>query len=188
MSEDGEDLSLFALVKNTTYLINLVLMSVVWASSTFTYYMVGFYIKYIPGDIYTMVIVSSTAELVACFLSGILSTLLGTKKCLFVSFLCGGVFGVALVFIPPSMNMVIISCLMLTKLGVSSAFNLCFLVTAEYFPTMYSSSVFGACNVFARVMAIFAPLIAEVPAPVPMMVYACFCFLSMVGTTMLTKH
>ena len=114
-------------------------MSVVWASSTFTYYMVGFYVKYIPGDIFTMVIVSSLAELIACFISGIVSTYLGTKKSLFVSFFFGGFFGSSLIFIPPESQMLIIACLLLTKLGVSSAFNLCFLVTAEYFPTLYSS-------------------------------------------------
>ena len=163
-------------------------MSITWASSTFTYYMVGFYIKYIPGDIFIMVIVSCMAEFFACLISGIVSTFVGTKKCLFTSFFIGGVFGIALIFIDPGNTWTIGSCLLLTKFGVSSAFNLCFLVTAEYFPTMYSSTVFGACNVFARIMSIFSPLIAEVPAPLPMIVYTCFCFMSMMGTTLLVKH
>ena len=169
-------------------MLNLVLMSITWASSTFTYYMVGFYIKYIPGDIFNMVIVSCLAELFACLISGVLSSRLGTKKCLFSSFLLGGVFGISIIFISPQNTLLISLCLLLTKFGVSSAFNLCFLVTAEYFPTAYSSTVFGACNVFARIMSIFSPLIAEVPAPVPMIVYACFCFMSMLGTTLLVKH
>lgn len=162
-------------------------MSMTWASSSFTYYMVGFYIKYIPGDIFKMVIVSCMAEFSACLISGIISTYIGTKKCLFFSFFIGGVFGTTLIFIDPENTLVIGACLLLTKFGVSSAFNLCFLVTAEYFPTMYSSTVFGACNVFARVMSIFSPLIAEVPAPLPMIVYTCFCILSMIGTTLLVK-
>ncbi|CDW80967.1 organic cation [Stylonychia lemnae] len=180
--------SIYNLIQNRLYLLNLVLMSITWASSTFTYYMVGFYIKYIPGDIFNMVIVSSMAELFACLISGVVSGYVGTKKCLFSSFLMGGVFGILIIFISPSNTLMISFCLLLTKFGVSSAFNLCFLVTAEYFPTLYSSTVFGACNVFARIMSIFSPLIAEVPAPLPMMVYTCFCFMSMLGTTLLVKH
>ena len=163
-------------------------MSITWASSTFTYYMVGFYIKYIPGDVFTMVIVSCMAEFFACLVSGILSSYVGTKKCLFSSFLIGGVFGIAIIFVSPENTLAIATCLLLTKFGVSSAFNLCFLVTAEYFPTNYSSTVFGACNVFARIMSIFSPLIAEAPAPMPMLVYTCFCFMSMMGATLLVKH
>eukprot|EP00347_Sterkiella_histriomuscorum_P023726 403333595 len=180
--------SIYNLIQNRLYLLNLVLMSITWASSTFTYYMVGFYIKYIPGDIFNMVIVSCMAELIACLVSGMISSHVGTQKCLFTSFLLGGLFGISIIFIDRENTIMISICLLLTKFGVSSAFNLCFLVTAEYFPTLYSSTVFGACNVFARIMSIFSPLIAEVAAPVPMIVYTCFCFMSMLGTTLLVKH
>ena len=92
-----------------------------------------------------------------------------------------------LVFINPSNTTAILICLLLTKFGVSSSLNLCFLVTSEYFPIIYSSTVFGACNVFARVISIFAPLIAEINPPLPMMIYGIFCFFSLIGTTFLTK-
>ena len=137
-------------------------MSITWSSSSFTYYMVNFYVKYIPGDIFILVITSCMAELVACLISGVLCSKFGTKICIFSSFFIGGLFSVALVFIPTGNTTLISICLLFTKFGVSSAFNLCFLVTAEYFPTSYSSTVFGACNGFSRTMTIFAPIIAEV--------------------------
>ena len=34
------------------YVINIMMMNIAWSASSFTYYMVGFYIKYIPGDIF----------------------------------------------------------------------------------------------------------------------------------------
>jgi hypothetical protein len=78
--------------------------------------------------------------------------------------------------------------LLLTKFGVSSSLSLCYLITSEYFPIIYSSSVFGVCNVFSRIIAIFAPLIAEMEPPLPMAIYVIFCFFSVIGTVFLSKN
>jgi len=78
-------------------------------------------------------------------------------------------------------------CLLLSKFGVSSSLSLCFLVTSEYFPIIYSATVFGACNIIARVISIFAPLIAEINPPLPMIIYGIFCLLSVLGTSFLSK-
>lgn len=162
-------------------------MSVAWAASSFSYYMVSFYYKYIPGDIFSLVIVASFAEGCAALISGFIATYIGTKNTLFAGFLIGGFFGAALAVIPPESTAIILVCLLLTKAGVAAAFNLCYLVTAEYFPVVYTSTVFGACNIFARITTIFAPLIAEIKAPIPMIFYTIFCLISMLGTTVLTK-
>lgn len=61
------------------------------------------------------------------------------------------------------------------------------MVTSEYFPIIYSATVFGACNIFARVISIFSPLIAEISAPLPMIIYGIFCLLSVLGTSFLSK-
>lgn len=45
------------LIEDKIHFKNLTLMNITWAASAFTYYMTGFYVKYIPGDIYTNVIV-----------------------------------------------------------------------------------------------------------------------------------
>jgi len=48
----------------------------------------------------------------------------------------------------------------------------CQLITAEYFPVAYSSSVFGFCNVASRFTTILAPFFAELPQPYPMLVFS----------------
>lgn len=170
------------------YVINLLMMSVAWASSSFALFMIGFYIKYIPGDMFTNVILSCTSEACACIISGFVAVFLGTKNTLFVSFFIGAVFGGSLVFIDPSNVELIIVCLILTKFGVASSVNLCFLVTNEYFPIVYSATVFGACSLFARVISMFSPIIAEIDNPLPMLIYTLFCIFSMIGTSFLTKN
>lgn len=163
-------------------------MNIAWCASAFTTFMIGFYIKYIPGDIYTNVIISSLSESTACLVSGVFGVLIGTKWSLSISFLIGGIFGVMLCFIPEENSLMCLTCLLLTKFGVSSSLNLTFLITSEYFPVMYSSQVFAACSLLSRLISIFSPLIAEVPAPIPMMIYGVFCFLSVFGTMFLSKN
>ena len=46
------------------------------------------------------------------------------------------------------------------KFGVSAAFALVYLYTAEIFPTMIRATVVGMCSMFARVGGILAPQVA----------------------------
>lgn len=122
------------LLNNKVYLVNLILLNLAWSAAYFTYYMIGLYVKYIPGDIFTNIIITSISEASACLISGFVANRIGTKSTLLLSFLIGGTFGSALIYISPESTNLILVCLLLTKFGVSSALNLCFLVTSEYFP------------------------------------------------------
>jgi Na+/melibiose symporter-like transporter len=143
------------------YIANLWIMSLSWSAASFTYYMVAYYLKYIPGNIYVNIILSSLAEAIIILSSGFIAKALGSKTTLFLSFAVGGFFGMGLIFVNPENTIAILICILLTKSGIASAFNLCFLVTAEFFPIMFSSTVFGACNIIARITSIMAPIIAE---------------------------
>ena len=81
------------------YVINIIMMNIAWSASSFTYYMVGFYIKYIPGDIYKNVIISCLSESFACLISGFIAVIFGTKNTLLVCFAMGGIFGICLAFL-----------------------------------------------------------------------------------------
>ena len=76
---------------------------------------------------------------------------------------------------------------LITRYGINSAFTLCYIITADYFPSIVSSQVFGICNVFARFSTILSPLIAEIDAPVPMIIYVLICSLTMFSSLFLTK-
>jgi len=47
-------------------MINYVVLLKAWCASSYAYYMIGFFLKYIPGDIYQNYIVSAIAEAIAC--------------------------------------------------------------------------------------------------------------------------
>lgn len=61
-------------------------------------------------------------------------------------------------------------CMMITKFGINAAFTLCYIVTADYFPEVVCSRVFGICNVFARISTILSPMISEIHAPIPIQI------------------
>lgn len=169
------------------YRVNLIVMNITWAACAFSYYMVGFYVKYIPGDIYTNVIIAQISDVSSSFIGGYIANRIGSKQTLILSFATASVFGLAMNYVNPSNTMLTLICLLFAKFGCSSAFTLVYNITAEYFPVKYASSIFGACNVVSRITAAFAPMIAEAAPPIPMTIFASLCFASMLATLKLKK-
>ena len=90
------DLKEFIAVR--TYLINLIIMTVIWIVSSFDYYMISFEMKYFQGNMFMNSILSSFSEAVAYLLSGILFSKIGLKPSLLVSWIIAIVGGVSLIF------------------------------------------------------------------------------------------
>ena len=67
-------------------LINLILMTVFWTAGSFNYYIITFYLKYIPGNIYVNTTLSSFAEVAAYIGSGLLFNIFGVKLSYMISF------------------------------------------------------------------------------------------------------
>ena len=140
-------------------------MNIAWSAASFCYYMIGFYLKYIPGDVFTNIMVASLSEFFSCIISGMMAHKIGLTRSLGISFTLGLVAAIPLVFIQmakdPNTQMLVVLCVLVSKFGITSGFNICYLANVEYFPVVYSSTVFGACNIIARFASVLAPLIAE---------------------------
>jgi hypothetical protein len=76
---------------------------------------------------------------------------------------------------------------LLSRYGISSAFNLVWIANSVIFPTLFTGTAMGICNVFARISTFFSPILAEFPAPYPMTIFA---ILSSVGiiASLFIKH
>ena len=66
------------------------------------------------------------------------------------------------------------ACYLLLYVGIVTAFDLVYLVVNDLFPTIFLATAYGSCNVAGRFISIFAPLVAVIPAPVPMLVLLLF--------------
>ena len=75
-------------------------MSVMWSSAGFTYYLMGFYVKYIPGDLYLNATLAAFADCFACLFAGLVARKTGSKNAFTFCFINAIVMGVILSLIP----------------------------------------------------------------------------------------
>jgi MFS family permease len=156
-------------------LINLILMTIFWTVSSFNYYIMTFYLKYIPGSVYTNTSLSCSAEIIAYIASGIIMNAFGVKLAFIISFILAAIGGIFLVIFFSADGYLIAIFVLFAKFGISFAFNVSYLATPQMFPTHLTSTAFGVCNLFARGSTILSPLIAEAPDPVPMSIFSVSC-------------
>ena len=149
-------------------------MCVLWTSSSFDYYLITFFLKYIPGNIFVNTAIASFAEVTAYVISGYLMKLMGIKVSYFIGFVVAASGGLCMIFFF-KMKSVIAVFVLLAKFGVSFAFNISYLGTPKLFPVALTGTAFGLCNVFARFSTVLSAPIAEFPYPLPMVIFTTCC-------------
>ena len=153
-------------------------MTIFWTASSFNYYIITFYLKYLPGNIYVNTSLSCIAEMLAYIGSGLLMNFFGVKLSYIIAFILAALGGILLVIFFNAEGALIAVFILFAKFGISFAFNLSYLATPQMFPTALCTTAFGICNIFARFSTILSPLIAELPDPVPMSIFTVFCIAS----------
>ena len=166
---------------NKVILLNIVLMVILWSVSSLDYYLITFFMKYIPGNLFVNTSVSTTSELVAYIFSGFVYNAVGGKKAFVISFALSAIGGFLIAFVPAT-GLTIASFVLLAKFGISFAFNLVYLITPTLFPTELTTTAFGICNVFARFSTILSPILAELALPTPMLCYGFTSIAAMVAS------
>ena len=168
-------------------LCNLILMTCFWTTSSFNYYIMTFYLKYIPGNIFVNNTLAVTAMCMGHLFSGIVMQACGVKLTFIISFVLAALGGLLLVIFYNADGALIATFVLFAEFGISFAFNMAYVATPMMFPTALCSTAFGICNVFARFATILSPLIAELPDPVPMSVFTVMCIASAILPPFLRK-
>jgi len=57
------------------------------------------------------------------------------------------------------------------RMGGSMSFNIGYVSVSRLFPTKYVTSVFGIVNFFAHLITVGSPIVAEMPEPIPFVVF-----------------
>ena len=78
-------------------LTRLVIMTVIWITVSFNYYLIQFQLKYFPGDIYLNSTIFSVCGICAYLLSPFIYASFGIKRSFFAFFLCAAVGGLLIV-------------------------------------------------------------------------------------------
>ena len=152
---------------------------------SFCYYLINFYVKYIPGSIYTNQIVNSLSEVVANAFALAVVNKFGIKSGFAISYLA---CALACILVMVSTDGILIPIGVLgAKASITIAFTFLYFSMVNYFDSAFLGFVMGISNVVGRLSTILAPVIAEMPDPIPMMSTMILCFGALVCCLMLQQ-
>ena len=141
--------------------INLVIMSILWLSCCFNFFMMGFMVNTFE-QVYISGIASSSADIFAYVTSGYLYKLLGMKRMIFGANALAVLGGTLILtyglerqdqFSWPLLILV-------AKIGTAAAFNVVFIGHAQTFPVLFVATSFSFCNLMARGFTAISPIMA----------------------------
>ena len=171
-------------------------MCINWLASAFNYFMVGFLVKYFPGNIYINSLMSTLSEIAAYCLAGYFYKKFGVIKCFMISFgiaVIGGagivIFEISTGFYKNNSDVVggwlFPTLVIFAKLGVSAAFNINYVCNLDLFPVLFASTAYGFCNFLARLFTILSPQVAEIQSLLPMVLFTGTSLLAMITSAFL---
>ena len=96
------------------------------------------------------------------------------------SLLLSFTFGATLIFVKEAWIIPIM--IVFSKIGLASAYSLCYYMTSEYFPPLFLAFAFSITQFLARALTILAFPLSELEAPIPMILFSitptvAFCLL-----------
>jgi hypothetical protein len=160
-------------------------MVFLWMASSFNVYMIGFYMKYIPGSIFVSTLTACLGDIPLSISGGILYHHYGPKVAMPI-FLAVAICGsISLITWADSVKALIPVIVLITRSGIKATFDSCYLANSTIFPAIFAGTAFGICNIGAKVTTIFSPLTAEVPNPIPMIIFSGLSGLALIAALQL---
>ena len=83
-------------------MINLLVFVYLFTAASFDFYLINFYLKYIPGNVFTNTIVASVSSSIASFISGFIVTKLGSACSMSITFGLCAIAGIVLFVVESS--------------------------------------------------------------------------------------
>jgi hypothetical protein len=56
------------------------------------------------------------------------------------------------------------------------------------FPAIFAGTAFGICNIGAKFASTISPMLAELEAPVPMIVFSCVSFVALISSYLINPR
>lgn len=181
MVEDGNDLvvtdgdskrPMSYYFKQRDIKINLVLLTYMWSCVSFCYYMVSFLLKYLPGDIYENTYSSTGSELASYLVAAFIFEKFKLKPTSMIGYGIALIGGLLIIFLGETHTGLMPIFVILAKFGICMNFVMIYTATSMCFPSDFTGTAYGIVNLFARAISIGAPQVAEVPDPIPMIIFS----------------
>ena len=154
--------------------MNLLCSILVWLLGSFNLYLITFFLKYFPGNVYLNSICFACADILAFLSSGFVLKFLRINIGLVMSYSISFVASIFYFFnyVNPSNSWVIPLIISFTRFGGMMSFNVAYVSVSRLFPTALVTTVFGIVNFMSHIITVGAPVVAELPQPTPFIVFS----------------
>jgi MFS family permease len=143
------------------------------------YYILAFYLKYFPGNIFWNSFTMAFSDICSYLLAGYVLKKVGLTKSIISSLLTAALGSILYLFFFSSVSVIPLF-IILCRVGNSMLLNIVYVTNSTLFPTQFAASSFGILNFISHVSAVCAPLFAELPDPYPFFIYLINCVIAMV--------
>ncbi|KAJ8936299.1 hypothetical protein NQ318_001492 [Aromia moschata] len=164
------------MAKSTRLLLRFAILYFIWAVNAFIYYGLSINSTSLGGNKYINFALVSLIEIPGYTIAWVCIQKLGRRISLVASLLVCGITCTLTIFATnvSGSNWAVITLFLLGKLGVTSAFGVIYVYTAEMLPTVIRSGGVGTASTVARLGALlapFVPLLGLYYTPLPMILF-----------------
>ncbi|XP_003217438.2 solute carrier family 22 member 4 [Anolis carolinensis] len=128
-----------------------------WMITSIGYFSLSLSTPNLHGDVYLNCFLSALTEVPACVIAWLLLRTLPRRYSISGTLFLGGGIILFLQLVPQNLHILSVTLVMLGKFGVTSAFSMLYVYTAELYPTIVRNMAVGAASMSSRVGSIIAP-------------------------------
>jgi len=156
-------------------LVNLILLTLIWTSATFNFYMVNLQVKHFPGHTTTNMMVLMGTDIPAAMLAGYLFPRYSAKLLFVIFYIMQSCAGLSILLFTGtgSVTWLFPVLVAIARFGDTSCYAGIWIAHPRMFPTLFAVTSMGIASFASRGIVILAPMVAEIPYPIPMIVFVC---------------
>ena len=171
-------------------------MMLCWVTASFNYFMLGFLLKYFPGNIYANGIMCSISETAGDLTIGLIYSRIGTKATYYVCLGLATLSGILMIIYEKESHFfsenpdtaaawMFPVLVLICKFGISAVYNINYISNFDLFPSVFAVSALGFGDFIGSFVTIFAPEVAELQSTVPIIIFTSLCGITLIATTFL---
>jgi len=121
---------------------NLIGSTILWSMSAFNFYLLTFFLKYFPGNIFENSFFFALSDLIAFGSVGFLLKRTNIVSALYIAFAIDFIGGISYILFHNNVSMVpLLICI--CRGGVTMTYNIGYVSVKELFPTLFIATVYG---------------------------------------------
>ncbi len=149
---------------------NLWAAILIYSEASFNFYLLNFYLKYFPGNIFQNSFYFACSDLTAFVLAGLFLQYTSMKTSIRIGAILGGTGGMLYLCLSDRLDLIPIM-ICLARVGQSIIFNTAIISVNRLFPITLVATAYGVVNFFAHLFACLSPFVAEIKNPFPFIVF-----------------